>query len=161
MQQLRSRLASVGYVESKYERGRAVKSRIVYPAASFQPPETCTEHAECQAGQASSADLCRAAQDHYDKVSTAAHEWHSAVPKAIDAYFNNTEHARLKDAVVEAAIARKLLDRTFHNNMDVDEYETAMARYDELEAVYDKAVDALLAFEAEHQLTSTPKGAAP
>jgi|SRR6185436_4884270 len=71
------------------------------------------------------------------------------------------EHARLKDAVVEAAIARKLLDRTFHNNMDVDEYETAMARYDELEAVYDKAVDALLAFEAEHQLTSTPKGAAP
>lgn len=68
-----------------------MNSRIVYPAPSFQPPETCTEHSECQAGQASNAELCRAAQAHYDKISTAAHEWHSAIPKAIDAYYADTK----------------------------------------------------------------------
>lgn len=80
-----------------------MKSRIVYPAQSFQPPETCTEHLECQAVQASNADLCRAAQAHYDKVSTAAHEWHSAIPKAIDAYYADPERARLERLVIEAA----------------------------------------------------------
>lgn len=65
-----------------------MKSRIVQPSASFQPPDTCTEHDECQAAQASIADLQRNALDHYDKVSTAAREWHSVIPKAIAAYFD-------------------------------------------------------------------------
>lgn len=79
-----------------------MKSRIVYPAPSFQPPETCTEHEECLTGQATNAELCHNAQAHYDKVSTAAHEWHSAIPKAIDAYYADPERARLEREVIEA-----------------------------------------------------------
>lgn len=66
-----------------------MKSRIVQPAASFQPPETCTEHAECQAAQTPIEDLRRNALEHYEKVTTVAHEWYSVVPKAINAYFDN------------------------------------------------------------------------
>lgn len=112
-----------------------MNSRIVYPAPSFQPPETCTEHQEYQAGQASSADLCRAAQAHYDKVSTAAHEWHSAIPKAIDAYYPNPERARLEREVIEAA--KKWYAQAVEHDFDLYPEEQVIAN----------AVKALIAFE--------------
>lgn len=80
-----------------------MKGRIVQPAPSFQPPDTCTEHEECRAAQTPIADLKRNALDHYDKISTAAHEWHSAIPKAIHAYYADPERSRLEREVIEAA----------------------------------------------------------
>lgn len=94
-----------------------MKGRIVQPAASFQPPETCTEHKECQAAQASNADLRRAAQEHYDIVSTAAHEWHSAIPKAIDVYYTDPERSRLEREVIEAAKAYGRAARAVEDHM--------------------------------------------
>jgi hypothetical protein len=61
------------------------------------------------------------------------------------------ERARLEREVIEAAKARRLLDRLFHNEMEVEEYDAAMTRYDELEAKYDKAVDDLLGFESKQK----------
>jgi hypothetical protein len=66
-----------------------MKSRIVHPAPSFQPPDTCTEHAECVAAQTPLEDLRRGALEHYEKVTGIAHEWYSVIPKAINAYFDN------------------------------------------------------------------------
>lgn len=115
-----------------------MNSRIVQPAASFQPPDTCTEHEECRAGQASNADLCRVAQAHYDKISTAAHEWHSAVPKAIAAYFADPERSRLEHEVIEKAKEWRELRLT--------QTETRFARG----ALMD-ALDDLIYFEAKQK----------
>ena len=112
-----------------------MNSRIVQPAASFQPPDTCVEHPECQAAHASNADLSRAAQAHYDKISSAAHEWHSAIPKAIVAYYADPERARLEREVVEMAKAWRA-ESVVEVILD---YEHALI----------EAVDALLTFEAE------------
>lgn len=65
-------------------------------------PEVLTE-TEQQPAQASNADLNRMTQAHYEKVSRAAHEWNSAIPKAIDAYYADPERERLRDQVIEAA----------------------------------------------------------
>jgi hypothetical protein len=69
-----------------------MKPRIVHPAPSFQPPDTCTEHPECQSAQSPLEDLRRGALDHYEKVTTIAHEWHSVIPKAINAYFDKERY---------------------------------------------------------------------
>jgi hypothetical protein len=44
---------------------------------------------EPQAGQASLEDLRQSALRHYDEISKAAHVWHSAIPKAINFYFDH------------------------------------------------------------------------
>lgn len=85
-----------------------MKSRIVQPAPSFQPPETCTEHPECQAAQASIADLKRNALDHYEKISAAAHEWHSVIPKAIAAYFDKRLEAENAATSMRSACIEKV-----------------------------------------------------
>lgn len=136
-----------------------MNSRIVKPAPSFQPPETRTEHGKCQSAQASSADLCRAAQAHYDKVSTAAHEWHSAIPKAIEAYYAEPERARLEREVIEAA------KRCRQNDLAITGYWERRASdtgYDPDSAAlftlinssggkaFNAAVDALIDFESQH-----------
>lgn len=124
-----------------------MKGRTVYPAPSFQPPETCTEHAECLAGQASNAEMCRAAQAHYDKISTAAHEWHSAIPKAIDAYHADPERSRLEREVIEAAKAELLADDEYDKHVIAANYkrsiETRLRRRD--------AVRSLIEFESNQQ----------
>ena len=86
------------------------------------------------AAQATKADLKRTALDHYEKVSSAAHEWHSVIPRAITAFYDNDdEHQRLKDAVVEAAKA----------------WRTNGSLHDDLEPV-ERAIDDLLQFEQGH-----------
>lgn len=75
------------------------KGRVVYPAASFQPPDSCPEclagvpfnelgqHA--QAAETPWEDLrARALQDYEDKA-TATHSWSSVIPRAINFYFDN------------------------------------------------------------------------
>jgi hypothetical protein len=65
-----------------------MKPRTVQPVPSFQPPETCTEHSKCRAAQTPLEDLRRGALEHYEKVTSIAHEWQSVIPKAINAYFD-------------------------------------------------------------------------
>lgn len=79
-------------------------------------PEVLTEVDE-QPAQSSNADLCRAAQAHYDKVSTAAHEWHSAIPKAIDAYYKDAERSRLEREVIEKAKAYGRANQAIEDHM--------------------------------------------
>lgn len=85
-----------------------MKSRIVQPAASFQPPDTCTEHEECKAGQATTGDLKRNALDHYERISAAAHEWYSVIPKAIAAYFDKRLEAENAATSMRSACVEKV-----------------------------------------------------
>lgn len=103
-------------------------------------PEVLTEVDE-QPAKASNADLCRAAQAHYDKISTAAHEWHSAIPKAIDAYYEDAERSRLEREVIEAA--REFTDDSKPQQENWD----ALVAYRKLCG----AVDALILFEAKQE----------
>lgn len=47
-----------------------------------------TQEATTTAAQTPPEDLRRNALDHYEKVTTVAHEWYSVIPKAINAYFD-------------------------------------------------------------------------
>lgn len=87
-----------------------MKSRIVQPSASFQPPETCTEHEECLAAQTPIEDLRKNALAHYEKVTAVAHEWYSVVPRAINAYFDNLAPVAQPPIAEEQATREYLVD---------------------------------------------------
>ena len=95
---------------------------------------------EPQSCQTPIDDLRRMALDHYDKVSSAAHEWHSAIPKAIEAYYAaDPEHARLEHAVIEAVMKWRKLKRAGY----LDSAPLVRRTWQDME----DAGDALLEFE--------------
>lgn len=98
---------------------------------------------EKQACETPAADQKRYALEHYDKISSAAHEWHSAIPRAIEAYYADpSEVEHLRDAVVEAAKRDRLAAQQGDgSNRDID------AVIDTRRALND-AIDRLLEFES-------------
>lgn len=138
-----------------------MNSRIVQPAPSFQPPDTCTEHVECQAAQTPLEDLRRNALEHYEHVSTVAHQWHSAIPKAIAAYYADPERARLEREVIERAkaygrAARAVEDHVKKANEDGRDPAAGWQLLRDMESTQEdlmlEAVWPLIEFESQHLL---------
>lgn len=48
-----------------------------------------SDTSQLPAAQTPLKDLRQSALRHYDEISTAAHVWHSVIPKAINFYFDN------------------------------------------------------------------------
>ena len=106
-------------------------------------PDLLTRVDEAQAAKTSKEDLCRTALEHYEKVSGAAHEWYSSIPRAIKQYYeSDPEHQRLQSAVVEAVTKWR------------KEGVAAQEEYCYKILPMLDAVDALIAFEAEHGIGS-------
>lgn len=94
------------------------KGRIVTPAASFQPPDTCPDCAagvpfgeDAQHGTAETPweDLRRSALASYEEAATKAHSWSSVIPRAINYYFENARTPTPSSAEARAR-ARELVD---------------------------------------------------